>query len=83
MKLMNMVCVSNFSEKSELIIGNTYEVFEHSNPDVFWVKIPYFSFINCKPLDNKPENYRTIQCYKSDFITQSENRDVKINEILK
>jgi len=71
MKLMNMVCVSNFSEKSELIIGNTYEVFEHSNPDVFWVKVPNL------------ENYRTIQCYKSDFITQSENRDVKINEILK
>jgi hypothetical protein len=67
-------CVSNTSQKDELEIGKTYELFRHeSGPKFVWVKI----------ID--PSNsvgWRTIQCYRSDFMSVSQIRNDKIDKLL-
>lgn len=65
-----MVCINNKSEKKELVIGNTYNVLEGDIDTTYWVVI-------------NEQTHKTIQCYKSDFISQSDLRDNKIKEILK
>ena len=67
------ICISNTSNRSEIEIGNTYEIFEHENPKCVWVKIPNTNTIG----------YGTIQCYLADFKSLSEIREEKINNILK
>jgi len=67
------VCISNTSNRKELEIGKTYEIFKHEHPKTVWVKI----------LD--PSNsvgYKTIQCYLSDFRNQCHWRELQINKIL-
>jgi len=68
------ICVSNTSQKDELEIGKTYELFRHeSGPKFVWVKI----------ID--PSNsvgWRTIQCYRSDFMSVSQIRNDKIDKLL-
>ncbi len=68
------VCISNTSERKELEIGKTYEVFKHeSGPKFVWVKI----------IDNyNAVGWRTIQCYRSDFMSISEMRNDKIDKLL-
>ncbi len=68
------VCISNTSERKELEIGKTYEVFKHeSGPKFVWVKI----------IDNyNTVGWRTIQCYRSDFMSISEMRNDKIDKLL-
>jgi hypothetical protein len=63
------VCISNTSNRSEIEIGKTYEIFEHEHPKCVWVKIP--------------NTNSTIQCYLADFKSLSDIRDEKINNILK
>jgi len=68
------ICVSNTSQNDELEIGKTYEIFRHeSGPKFVWVKI----------ID--PSNsvgWRTIQCYRSDFMSVSQIRNDKIDKLL-
>ena len=68
------ICISNTSNRSEIEIGKTYEIFEHENPKCVWVKIP--------DITNK-FGYKTIQAYLVDFKSLSEIREEKINNILK
>jgi hypothetical protein len=65
---MKMVCIKNDS-KREIEIGKTYFVSYHENPKIYWVK-------------TSEDSNKTIQCYKSDFVSQSEYRNIKINQIL-
>ena len=67
------ICISNTSNRKEIEIGKTYEVFTHEHPKCLWVLIPDSS---------NSIGYRTIQCYLADFQEMCEWRDNKINEIL-
>jgi len=68
------ICVSNTSQKDELEIGKTYELFRHeSGPKFVWVKI----------IDSSNSvGWRTIQCYRSDFMSVSQIRNDKIDKLL-
>jgi hypothetical protein len=68
------ICVDNKSERNELEIGKSYEVFKHeSGPKFVWVKI----------IDNSNTvGWRTIQCYRSDFRSITEMRNDKIDKLL-
>ena len=68
------ICVDNKSERNELEIGKSYEGFKHeSGPKFVWVKI----------IDNyNAVGWRTIQCYRSDFMSISEMRNDKIDKLL-
>ena len=71
---MSHICVSNTSDRKELEVGKTYELFKHENhPKIVWVKIPD---------DSNSVGYRTIQCYLSDFKSKVEWRNSLIDEIL-
>jgi hypothetical protein len=67
------ICISNTSNRSEIEIGKTYEIFEHEHPKCVWVKIPNTNSIG----------YGTIQCYLEDFKSISNFRDEKLNDLLK
>lgn len=70
---MKFICIDNTSKREELIIGNYYELFKHEqHPKVVWVKIPDIS---------NSVGYRTIQCYLSDFINQSQWRDIQLEKL--
>ena len=68
------LCIENKSQRTELEIGKTYEIYYHeSGPKFVWVKI----------LDsNNSVGYRTIQCYRSDFSNVSLIRDKKLDQLL-
>ena len=68
------ICINNTSNRSEIEIGKTYEIFEHEHPKCDWVKIP--------DITNK-FGYKTIQAYLVDFKSISNLRDEKIDDILK
>ena len=68
------ICISNTSNRIEIEIGKTYEIFEHEHPKCVWVKIP--------DITNK-FGYKTIQAYLVDFKSISNLRDEKIDDILK
>jgi cupin superfamily acireductone dioxygenase involved in methionine salvage len=65
---MEMVCIKNDSKRG-LEVGKTYFVSYHENSEIYWVR-------------EKEDSSTTIQCYKSDFITIPEYRDMKIKKIL-
>ena len=67
------ICVSNTSNRIEIEIGKTYDIFEHEHPKCVWVKIPDSS--------NKV-GYRTIQCYLQDFRDKGSWRNLQIDKIL-
>lgn len=67
------ICISNTSERKELEIGKTYEIFKHEHPKTVWVKIPD---------KTNSVGYRTIQCYLADFRNQSHWRNQQIDKIL-
>jgi hypothetical protein len=68
------ICVSNTSQRDELEIGKLYEVFSHeSGPKFAWIKI-----ID----DSNAVGWRTIQCYRSDFMSVSQIRNDKIDKLL-
>lgn len=68
------ICVSNTSNRIEIEIGKTYDIFEHEHPKCVWVKIP----------DTTTSiGYRTIQAYLADFQSLSDWRNSKIDSILK
>ncbi len=68
------ICVGNTSNRSEIEIGKTYEIFEHEHPKCVWVKIPD---------KTTSVGYKTIQAYLSDFKSVSKVRDEKLDDILK
>jgi len=68
---MEFICVSNKSKRDELIIGKTYDIFEHEHPKCVWVKIP------------NNNTYKTIQAYSEDFKSVSDWRNERIDSILK
>ena len=68
------ICISNTSNRVEIEIGKTYEIFEHQHPKCVWVKIPD---------TNTSTGYKTIQAYLTDFKSISNIRDGKLNKILK
>jgi len=71
---MMYICVSNESNRQELEIGKSFELFSHeSGPKFAWVKI-----ID----ESNSVGWRTIQCYSSDFKTIEDFRDDKIGDIL-
>jgi len=68
------ICISNTSNRVEIEIGKTYEIFEHEHPKCVWVKI----------LDTTTSTgYKTIQAYLIDFRSISKSRDEKLDGILK
>ena len=70
------VCVSNTSNRTELEIGKTYELFKHENhPKIVWVKIP------CS-VNESSVGYKTIQCYLEDFQNKGKLRNDLIDKIL-
>ena len=68
------ICISNTSNRIEIEIGKTYEIFEHQHPKCVWVKIPDAT---------TSTGYKTIQAYLIDFRSISKSRDEKIDDILK
>ena len=68
------ICVSNTSNRIEIEIGKTYDIFEHQHPKCVWVKIPDTT---------TSTGYKTIQAYLIDFRSISKSRDEKIDDILK
>lgn len=68
------ICISNTSNRVEIEIGKTYEIFEHQHPKCVWVKIPDTT---------TSTGYKTIQAYLTDFKSISNIRDEKLNKILK
>jgi hypothetical protein len=68
------ICVGNTSNRSEIEVGKTYEIFEHEHPKCVWVKIPDTT---------TSTGYKTIQAYLSDFKSVSKVRDEKLDDILK
>jgi hypothetical protein len=68
------ICISNTSNRIEIEIGKTYEIFEHEHPKCVWVRIP------CTITSL---GYKTIQAYLADFKSISNIRDEKLNDILK
>ena len=69
------ICISNTSNRKEIEIGKTYEIFKHENPKIVWVKIP------C-PVEESYPGYKTIQCYLKDFKSQSDWRNEQLEKIL-
>ena len=67
------ICVSNTSNRTELEIGKTYEIFKHEHPKTVWVKIPD---------ESNTVGYRTIQCYLQDFRDKGSWRNLQIDKIL-
>ncbi len=69
------LCVENKSNRTELEIGKSYELFKHetAHPKCVWVIIPD---------ESNSVGYRTIQCYRSDFRSVSEMRNDKIDKLL-
>ena len=67
------VCISNTSNRKELVVGKYYDIFKHEHPKCVWVKIPDSS--------NKV-GYRTIQCYLADFQNKGQWRNDQIDKIL-
>jgi hypothetical protein len=68
------ICVSNESQREDLEIGKTYELFKHeSGPKFVWVKIIDTS---------NTVGWRTIQCYRSDFKSKGEWRNDLIDKLL-
>ncbi len=67
------ICISNTSNRKEIEIGKTYEIFKHEHPKTVWVKIPDSS---------NSVGYKTIQCYLADFKNQSDWRNDQIDKIL-
>ena len=71
---MSHICVSNTSDRKELEVGKTYELFKHENhPKIVWVKIPD---------ESNSVGYKTIQCYLADFKNKSQCRNDQIDKIL-
>lgn len=68
------VCVSNKSGHKDIKIGDKYELLEHINQELVWVKIPDMS---------NSVGFRTVQSYISDFKSIEKIRDEKINQLLK
>ena len=69
------ICVSNTSNRKEIEIGKTYEIFKHEHPKTVWVKIP------CS-LEESSVGYITIQCYLADFKRRDDWRNDQIDKIL-
>lgn len=71
---MMYICISNESNRQELEIGKSFELFSHeSGPKFAWVKI----------IDESSSvGWRTIQCYFSDFKSVSDIRDSKLDQLL-
>lgn len=70
------ICISNTSERKELELGKSYELFKHENhPKTVWVKIP------C-PVEESYPGYKTIQCYLVDFKSKDDFRNDIIDKIL-
>lgn len=69
------ICVSNTSNRKEIEIGKTYEIFKHEHPKTVWVKIP------C-PIEESSVGYKTIQCYLADFKRRDDWRNDQIDKIL-
>ena len=67
------ICVSNTSNRIEIEIGKTYDIFEHQHPKCVWVKIPD---------ESNTVGYRTIQCYLQDFRDKGSWRNLQIDKIL-
>ncbi len=71
---MMYICVSNESNRQELEIGKSFELFSHeSGPRFSWVKI-----ID----ESNSVGWRTIQCYSSDFKNIEDYRNDKIDKII-
>lgn len=70
------ICISNTSKRSELTVGQSYELFKHEqHPKIVWVKIP------CSTNESSV-GYKTIQCYLADFKRKEDWRDEQIDKIL-
>ena len=69
------ICVNNTSNRKEIEVGNTYELFEHEHPKCVWVKIPV-------PVTESSVGYITIQCYSIDFKSRDEWRNSQIDRVL-
>lgn len=69
------LCVSNTSNRKEIEIGKTYEIFKHEHPKIVWVKIPV-------PTSESSVGYITIQCYLADFKKRDDWRNDQIDKIL-
>ena len=67
------VCISNTSNRKELVVGKYYDIFKHEHPKCVWVKIPDSS---------NNVGYRTIQCYLQDFRDKGSWRNLQIDKIL-
>ena len=67
------ICISNTSNRIEIEIGKTYDIFEHQHPKCVWVKIPD---------ESNTVGYRTIQCYLADFQNKGQWRNDQIDKIL-
>lgn len=68
------ICISNTSKRSELTVGQSYELFKHEqHPKIVWVKIP------CSA---SSVGYKTIQCYLADFQSVGDWRNNQIDKIL-
>lgn len=70
------ICISNTSQRKELEVGKSYELFKHEqHPKIVWVKIP------CS-VNESSVGYKTIQCYLSDFKSKDNWRNDQIDRIL-
>ena len=70
------ICISNTSQRKELEVGKSYELFKHEqHPKIVWVKIP------CS-VNESSVGYKTIQCYLSDFKSKGDFRNDIIDKIL-
>ena len=67
------VCISNTSNRKELVVGKYYDIFKHEHPKCVWVKIPD---------ESNTVGYRTIQCYLADFQNKGQWRNDQIDKIL-
>jgi len=66
-------CVENKTNHPRIKVGENYELFEHENRDMVWVKV----------LDSTSSvGYVTIQAYLSDFRSLTELRDEKLDAVL-
>jgi len=64
-------CISNKTVSPVLKIGESYQLFEHEDPKLVWVKI----------LDKDNNEWRTIQAYGSDFQSIESWRENRINNL--
>lgn len=64
-------CISNKTVSPVLKIGEIYQLFEHEDPKLVWVKI----------VDKDNNEWRTIQAYGSDFQSIESWREDRINNL--